>query len=219
MTGLPDPVIVDPARQRKSLDSVLKTLSPQALTLPESLLKLLPPVPPGYPRTRESFPAHTDLTFDPIAAAEAAADLTLHGLLDPARASRLIEYHMRVPASPSLRSVMEQISAAVAQRPEGGHTMSSEVERAVEFRALEAMLALTINSAASSQARAIAHWHIQDLLKQWTSEALPQNTAEAIHRAAMIDRIREFERDPAKFVPASAVEAPPGMPIGDADEF
>jgi hypothetical protein len=217
--GLPDPVIFDAAKQRKALESVLKTLSPQALTLPESLLAQLPPVPPGYPRTRESFPSHTNLTFDPIAAAEAAADLTLRLLLDPARASRLVEYHMRVPASPSLRSVMEQVSAAVAQRPEGGHTMSSEVERAVEFRALEAMLVLAVNPSASSQARAIARWHIQDLLKKWTSEALPQDTAEAIHRAAMIDRIQGFERDPAKFVPEPSVEAPPGMPIGDADEF
>lgn len=213
--GLPGPSVVDPAQQRKALESVLKTLAPQTLTLPESILKLLPPVPPGYPRSRESFPAHTGLTFDPIAAAESAADMTLRVLLDPARASRLIEYHMRVPASPSLRGVMEAISAKVAERPEAGHSMSSEVERAVEFRALEAMLALAVNPAASSQARAIAQWHIRDLLKQWTSTPAPQDTAEAIHRAALIDRIQQFEHDPDKFVPAKPVEAPPGMPIGD----
>jgi hypothetical protein len=213
--GLPDPAILDPAQQRKALTSVLKTLAPETLTLPESILKLLPPVPPGYPRTRESFPSHTGLTFDPIATAEASADLTLHALLDPSRASRLIEYHMRVPASPSLRGVLEAISAKVAERPEAGHSMSSEVERAVEFRALEAMLSLAVNPEASSQARAIVQWHIRDLLKQWTSTPAPQDTAEAIHRAALIDRIEQFERDPNKFVPSKAIEAPPGMPIGD----
>ena len=215
--GLAAPAIFDPAQQRKALDSVLKTLAPETLTLPESLLRLLPPVPPGYSRTRESFPSHTGLTFDPIATAESAADLTLSVLLDPARASRLIEYHMRVPASPSLRSVLEAISSAVAARPEGGHTMSSEVERAVEFRSVEAMLALAISPAASSQARAIAQWHIRDLLKQWKTTPMPQDTAEAIHRSALIDRIETFERDPEKFVPAKPVEAPPGMPIGDDD--
>jgi hypothetical protein len=133
---------VAPADQRKALTAVLQTLSPETLTLPESLLKILPPVPPGYPRTRESFPSQTGLTFDPIAAAECAADLTLQVLLDPARAARLVQYHMRVPESPSLRSVLEAISTTVAERPEAGHSMSSEVERAVEFRALEAMLAL-----------------------------------------------------------------------------
>jgi hypothetical protein len=217
--GLPAPAIVDPAEQKKALDAVLKTLLPDTLTLPESILRILPPVPPGYPRTRESFPAHTGLTFDPVAAAESAADLTLSGLLDPARAARIIEYHMRVPSAPSLRVMMESISAAVATRTEGGHTVSSEVERAVEFRALEAMLSLALNPEASSQARAIARWHVADLLKKWTTEPVPEDTAEAIHRAALIERIQEFELDPAKFVPAKPVEAPPGMPIGDDEDF
>ena len=217
--GLPNPSIVDPAEQRKALTAVLKTLAPETLTLPESILSLLPPVPPGYPRTRESFPSHTGLTFDPIAAAESAADLTLTVLLDPARASRLIEYHMRVPASLSLRGVLEAVSSTVAERPEAGHSMSSEVERAVEVRALEAMLALAVNPATSSQARAIARTHISDVLKQLTSTPAPEDTAEAIHRTALIGRINEFEHDPATFVPAPPIEAPPGMPIGDDEDF
>jgi hypothetical protein len=217
--GQADPKVVDPAQQKTAISAVLKTLSPDTLTLPQSILSILPPVPPGYPRTRESFPSHTGLTFDPVAAAESAADLTLAGLLDPARAARIVEYHMYVPGAPSLRVLMESISSTVASRTEGGHTTSSEVERAVEFRALEAMLALAINPEASSQVRAIARWHIADLLKQWTSTPPPQDSAEAIHRAAMIERIQEFDRDPAKFVPARPVEAPPGMPIGDDEDF
>jgi len=217
--GLPNPAIVDPAEQKKALTAVLKTLSPETLTLPEPILRVLPPVPPGYPRTRESFPSHTGLTFDPVAAAESAADLTLNVLLDPARASRLIEYHMREPGSLSLRGVLEAVTSAVAERAESGHSMSSEVERAVEFRALEAMLGLAVNPAASSQARAVARSHIADLLKQLTSAAPLEDTAEAIHRAGMIGRINEFEHDPGKFVPAPPVQAPPGMPIGDEGEF
>jgi hypothetical protein len=217
--GQINPTIVSPAEQKKALAAVLKTLSPETLTLPESLLQILPPRPPGLERTRESFPSHTGLTFDPIATAESSADLTLALLLDPARASRLIEYHMRVPESPSLRGVLEAISKTVAERPEGGHTMSSEVERAVEFRALEATLALAVNPAASSQARAIARSHINDVLKQLTTAAPLTDTAEAIHRAALIDRINDFERDPSKFVPVKPIEAPPGMPIGDDEDF
>ncbi len=47
--------IVSAANQQKALDALLKTLAPTTLTLPESLLKILPPRPPGYPRTLESF--------------------------------------------------------------------------------------------------------------------------------------------------------------------
>ena len=211
----PNPEIVSAAEQKKALTEVLKTLSPETLTLPESLLKILPPRPPGLERTRESFPSETGLTFDPIATAESAADLTLVVLLDPARASRLVQYHMRVPDAPSLRGVLEAVSKTTAERPEGGHTMSSEVERAVEFRGLEAMLSLAVNPAASSQARAIARSHVNDLLKDFTTTPPPADTAEAIHRAALVERINEFQHDPAKFVPVKPIEAPPGMPIGD----
>ncbi len=217
--GQPGPEIVAPGEQEKAIAAVMKTLEPETLTLPEILLAILPPHPPGDPRTQESFPSHTGLTFDPIASAEAAADLTLEVLLNPARASRMIEYHMREPNSPSLRSLLETISKTTAERPEGGHTMSSEVARAVEFRALEAMMALAVNPAASSQARAIASWHIEDVLKDLTSAPAPADTAEAIHRAAMIDRIRQFQKTPEKFIPAKPVEAPPGMPIGDGEEM
>jgi hypothetical protein len=215
--GQPGPQIVAPDEQQKALTAVLKTLEPETLTLPESLLAILPPHPPGDRRTQESFPSHTGLTFDPIATAESSADLTLEVLLDPARASRLIEYHMREPKSPSLRSVLEAISKTTAERPEAGHSISSEVERAVEFRGLNAMLGLAVNPAASSQARAIARSHIKDVLKELTSAPALADTAEAIHRAAMIDTINEFEKDPAKFVLSKPVEAPPGMPIGDDD--
>jgi len=220
--GQPGPAIVPLKDQDAALDAVLKTLTPETLTLSEEILKLIPPVPPGHPRTRESLPSETGLTFDPVAAAEAAADLTLQVLFDPARASRLLQYHMRNTADgskgPSLRVMMEKVSKTTAERPESGHSISSEVERAVEFRGLEAMLALAVNPVASSQARAIARYHIADLLKQWTTTPPPTDSAEAIHRTAMIDRISEFNKDPAKFVPAKPIDAPPGMPIGDDEE-
>jgi len=220
--GQPGPAIVPLKDQDAALAAVLKTLTPETLTLPENILKLLPPVPPGYPRTQESFPAETGLTFDPVATAESAADFTLQTLLDPARASRLLQYHMRTTTDgskgPSLRVMMEKISATTAERPESGHSISSEVERAVEFRGLEWMLSLAVNPAAASQARAIARYHIEDLLHQWTTTPPPTDSAEAIHRTAMIDRINDFNRDPSKFVPARAVETPPGMPIGDDEE-
>jgi hypothetical protein len=209
------PEIVPLADQNRAIAAVLKTLEPETLTLPEALLKIMPPRPPGLRKTQESVPSETGLTFDPIATAESAADLTLAVLLDPARASRIVQYHMREHPGPSLRVLLESISKTTAERPEGGHTISSEVERAVEFRALEAMFGLAVNPAASSQARAIARSHIDVLLKAWTTEPPPRDSAEAIHRKAMIDRIDEFEKDPAKFVPVKPIEAPPGMPIGD----
>ncbi len=217
--GQINPEIVPLAEQNKAIAAVLRTLTPETLTLPESLLKILPPRPPALRRTAESFPSETGLTFDPIASAESAADLTLQVLLDPARASRLVQYHLREHPGPSLEDLLASLSKTTAERPQDTQTLSSEVERAVQFRGLEWMLALGVNPQASSQARAIARSHVNDLLKQWTSDAPAADSAEAIHRRAMVERIQEFQRDPTKFVVAKPIEAPPGMPIGDDEDF
>jgi len=217
--GQPGPSIVSAERQSRALAAVLQTLSPRQLALPESLLAILPPHPPAFARTQESFPAHTGATFDPVAAAESAADLTLDALLNPTRVARIVEYHDRDHSTPGLGAVLEGVSSITAQRDGDGRNLASETERAVEFRGLEAILALAANPAASSQARAIARAHALGLLHQWASAPAPAVTAEAIHRAAMSARIQEFERDPVKFVPARPVEAPPGMPIGDDGDF
>src|SRR5580704_4309121 len=59
--------IVAPTEQRRALAAVLATLKPETLALPESLLKIIPPRPPEYPRDREDFKIHTSPAFDALA--------------------------------------------------------------------------------------------------------------------------------------------------------
>ncbi|MGB6783966.1 MAG: zinc-dependent metalloprotease, partial [Terracidiphilus sp.] len=105
------------AQQREALKAVLATLSPQALTLPESLLRILPPRPPDYPRTGESFGGHTGLTFDPEGPVEAAAEITASLLFEPSRASRLVEDHARDPEQLGLEEVLDAVLAATWRSP------------------------------------------------------------------------------------------------------
>lgn len=201
--------IVSPADQRKAISQVLRTLSPETLTLPDRLLRILPPRPPGLPRTAESFPSETGLTFDPVASAEAAADLTLHLLLQPERAARLIEYHARDPKNPSLDELLDDtLRATWLARPETG--LALQVQQAVEGRTLEAMLSLASDNKASATARAVVAARLHKLKSQLTGGGPVA--------AAAVARIDQFERDPAKFQPAQPIEAPPGMPIGDDAE-
>jgi hypothetical protein len=206
--GQPLPEIVAPELQRKALAAVLKTLSPDFLTLPESILKVLPPRTPGLERTRESFPTHTGLTFDPIAAAESSADLTLATLFNPQRASRLVEYHARNPQVPSLSEVIQQTFAAVRDEHPSAN-LQHEVKMAVHARVIEWLLALAANPQASSEARAITRDRLIALKP--TLLGNPTSLAEAA-------RIDEFLSNPDKFVPAKPIEAPPGMPIGDDED-
>jgi Met-zincin/Domain of unknown function (DUF5117) len=210
--GQMNPAIVADAEQRKALRAVLKTLSAETLTLPEALLKFTPPRPPGFERTRESFPAQTGLTFDPIAAAEAAADLTLSLLFDPQRAARLVEYSARMH-TPSLAEVID--AALLVSRPatpvalDNHQGLSGEVQAAVYARTVEALLSLAADSKTSVAARAVTYAKLEEIKRR-------SNAASPIE-AYLFHRIKEFQDDPAKFVAAKPVEAPPGMPIGDDD--
>src|SRR5205085_4918842 len=95
----------------------LDTLKPENLALPESVLKLIPPRPPGYGRTREDFRIRTFPTFDALAPAEAYANHVSDFLLNQERAARLVEFHARDPQYPSLGDVLEKILAATWKAP------------------------------------------------------------------------------------------------------
>jgi Met-zincin/Domain of unknown function (DUF5117) len=202
--------IVQPEEQRKALRAVIKTLSAQNLTPPERLLRLLPPRAPAFERTRESLPASTGLTFDPLAAAESAADLTLTALFDPQRAARLVEYHARVAAAPSLEEVIGDALAANRPAPSqakgADQGLAVKVRGAVYARTVEALLNLAANPKTSAEARAIVYSKL---------DQLKRGAAVSPLEAYLSHRISELQADPAKFVVSPPVQAPPGMPIGD----
>jgi len=206
--GAPGPAIVNAEVQRHALTAVLKTLSPEFLTLPEPLLRLLPPRPPGLPVSRDSFPARTQPAFDPIMSAECAADLTLAALFNPQRAARLIEYGARDPRNLSLGAVIDAALAATDKAPRGAG-LAQAVQRAVYVRTVEALLTLAANTNAAAEVRAVAQAKLTEIRRH----ADPSSPTDAY----LAHRIDLFLSDPSKFAPAEPIEAPPGMPIGDEE--
>src|SRR6266852_4448798 len=112
-----NPQIVSAEEQRRALTAVLDTLKPEALALPESLLRLIPPRPSGFPRTRENFRIRTQPTFDALAPAEAVANQVSGLLLNQERAARLVEFHARDARYPGLLEVVDKILAATWKAP------------------------------------------------------------------------------------------------------
>jgi len=207
--------IVSPANQKKALEALLKTLAPTTLTLPESLLRILPPRPPAYPRTQESFAGHTGVTFDPGGAAEAAAEITLNLLFDPQRASRLVEYRARDAQNPSLQEVIEAIVDATWKGPRATG-LQATTQGVTETAVSEHLLALAANSAASGEARAIARAEAVSL-RAWIAGASAATLEEKALYAATLARIDLFLKEPDKFAPAAPPAVPPGQPIGDEE--
>lgn len=122
--------------QEKALNAVLKTLNAEALAIPEDKLKLFPPRAFGYSRTRESFKGNTGITFDPLGAAETAADFTLGYLLNAERANRLVAQHAVDSNLPGFKEVLQQLNTKTFSR-ELKSKYEAEVQRSINNRVLE----------------------------------------------------------------------------------
>ena len=205
--------LVDPAVQQRALDALLATISPAALQLPEALIAKIPPRPTGYPGSVETFAGYTGPTFDPLAAAEAAAGPTIASLLNPERAARLLEYHARDSRQPGFGPVLTQLLVHTWQaRPEAGY--AGAVQTVVNNLTLKYLLQLAANSRAAASVRGEALLKI-DELQEWmrgqAKRAQPAQRANLLFGLAQID---QFRAEPGKFTPPPTVNMPPGAPIG-----
>ena len=210
--------MLEPDRQRKALTAVLQTLDPGTLTLTPEFLAMLPPNPPGYPRTVEAFKGYTGLTFDPQGAVEAAADLTASLLFEPTRASRLVQYHAQDAQSPGLDEVIDQTLQTTWEAPRQTGVME-QTQFSVDTVVLKRLMQLSISQEASPQARAIATSKIADL-ESWLTDQLETDSPAGLeaHWSASLDDIERFWKEPEKFTITPALATPPGQPIGSEDE-
>jgi hypothetical protein len=208
--------MVDPAEQWRAFDALMNTITPEALQLPETLIQKIPPRPTGYPSSIEIFKGHTGPTFDPIAAAEAAADNTLSYLLNPERAARLIEFQARDEHQPGLLPVLDSLMTRTWKTPlPPGY--KGELQLVADNVALKHLLSLAADPKNAENVRGEALLTITDLAT-WMGLQLP--TAQGRWKGALyfaLTQIKEFTNDPGKFVPEPGLEMPPGAPIGMPD--
>jgi hypothetical protein len=212
--GDKDPQIISPEEQRRALTAVLGTLKPEALALPESVLRLIPPRPPGYPRTREDFRIRTFPNFDALAPAEAVADHVCDFLLNQERAARLIQFHARDARYPGFDEVLDRILEATWKAPIGtGY--NAEIRRTVNMVVLIDLMSLASGERASNQVRAIAELKL-DELKGWL-RLQPDLTRDENQKAYLfyaMNQIKRFQEDPKKMNLTKANDPPDGQPIG-----
>ena len=209
--GAPIADIVPAAEQRRALDAILKTIEPSALTVPERILKLLPPHPPGYEATREDFHSRTQITFDAMAPVEAAADMAVALLLNPERATRLVDYHSRDVKNPGLDEVIDRAITVTWKTPRAG-AREAETQRTIGNVVLYRLMLLVQNVQASEQARAIAYTKLDDLRK-WLVARQTTDSAERAHSVYAAAEIKRFEDDPKVISVTKPADAPDGSPI------
>ncbi len=207
--------MVDPAVQWQAFDLLMKTLSPEALALSDALISKIPPRPSGYPSSIENFSGNTGPTFDPIAAAEAAVNITLSYLLNEERAARLIEYKARDSKQPGFLAVLDKLLEKTWKAPlQDGY--KGELQVVVNNETLKYLLALAANTGAAKNVRGQALLKIEELKMYLLGRVVganPNPTAKANMWFAL-SQIEAFKADPSKFAAPTAVATPPGAPIG-----
>ena len=210
--------IVAPAEQRRALAAVLETIKPETLRLPESLLSIIPPRPPGYERGRENFRIYTSPAFDALAPAEAAAQIALQPLFNPERAARLVEFHARNEENPGLDEVLGAMVRASWKATHGSGYVA-EIARVVDDVVLANLINLSADVSASNQVRAIASQQLA-ALKQWIGKAATtaSDRNQQAHLLFAADQIERFQKDPHKVDLTPPAAPPDGPPIGSFEE-
>lgn len=207
--------IVSPVRQREALQAILKTIEPEELIVPANILKLIPPTAYGYNSDRsELFSKRTKPIFDPLGAAEIAADMTISGLLEPSRAARLIDFNSRDKLNPHFREIVQALINATWKAPvSSGANQNDAVQRVVQSLTVARLMNLASDAAAQPQVRAVATEALRSLHRLLRQTAVTGDTA--AHYRATIDDIERFlTRPDAPRKQTLPLPNPPGDPIG-----
>lgn len=207
----PEPV--EASKQRAALDVMLQTLSPEALRMPDRIMDLIPPRPLGYYGSRELFNSHTDPAFDPLGAAETAANMTADLLFNAERAARLVDYEARNSKYLGLAEMIDEVVKKTWRaNPTDGY--DSAVQRTVNFVVLYNLMELAADDEASNQVKAVVHQKLVNLMSYLNNRQGSNAQWDAAYRYGA-KLIEDYMEDPESIKSLSQpLSPPPGSPIG-----
>jgi hypothetical protein len=206
-----DPAPFPAEQQRAAIAALIDTLSPARLTVPDGLVPLLSVPTTSLPDPQfntEVFDNAGAAAFDPLVAADVAAQITLNSLLAPARLRRLAEQQRRDPAMPGIADLLAALDTKViASRPD-------MVARRVAWRTVLTMAAAQRDPATSPEAAALLHARLGTIARRLAGEGsrAGEDGAWAAYAAEILGD--EARLAPLLQQPAGAPAIPPGMPIG-----
>lgn len=201
--------IVAGAEQRRALEVMLGTLSVDFLALPERIIQLIPP-PADRHEEGEGFERHTELLFDPLSAASAAAAFTVGEILQPQRMARLVTFGS-LGDYPTLEEVVDKLVTSTWNAPVPADRYRTQVLRAVQRAVVDAMMVEASRAESSAEVRAVLTDRLGKLATRLEGQA-----ARTPHEVSVAADIRRWEKRPDRTIPSPALKLPPGDPIGGA---
>lgn len=208
--GQPEQRTVPREEQEAALNALINTVKPKNLAFPDHIIEIIPPRPPGFGRSRETFNVRTGLNFDPVAPGETIAGAVMSFIFNPQRATRLVQQKAMDANQLGLDDAIEMINNSINQ---GNSTNGyyQELNRAVIDQFTSALMRLAASSQASATARAIA----MNQLIEWSKYDLPEtDPIQKAFMTAQVYKIKQFLDDPAEYESVNALTPPDGSPIG-----
>lgn len=209
------PITVEAEKQQAALNALLHTLDPGILMLPQSVIDIIPPRPPGHALTRESFSRNTGVTFDPLAPAASSISLTLDVLLNRQRAARLNALHAASRELPGFEYLLNELTR-VSWYGEQQTGFAGAIQRQTAGQLLNRLIALANDKETEPQVRAQAFLAIED----WGDFLAGQKRSKTdsdwyAFYAQARHTIATMMRDPKNFEDGRTQPVPPGSPIGN----
>ncbi|WP_292889521.1 zinc-dependent metalloprotease [Nonlabens sp.] len=215
-------------QQVEALRSILKSIDPETLKIPQSVLKLFPPRAYGYARTRESFQSETGVGFDPLNAAATSVGMTFDLLFHPERMNRITTANALVSnnfkevknindfkdasnAVLTLGTLLNAVSDHVFTDYKNDDPYATAIAHRAQELFLNHLMNLTASSRTNIDVKAAARNQLKKIEKDLSKRDLFENQ--------LLMQINTFYKHPELFEVKKLPSIPDGSPIGCGYSF
>jgi len=211
--GLAPTAVIPGDRQRAALAAVLDALEPEALAVPERVLRLIPPRPFGFGTDARQFRSAAAPAFDQLAMARSLAGDIVGRLLHPQRLGRVAAFAARDPSLPTLGEVMGTLLERTWGVEPGGD--GAVLRRVAQRAVVDGLIDLAADSTAAVEPRAAAEWSLARI-EEIAEQQNPLSGDDAAHLALVLSDVARFlDRTDGPTGRSRRFPTPAGDPIGD----
>ena len=190
-------------KQQAALNALMNVVKPENLAFPDHIIAMIPPRPPGFGRSRETFKVRTGLNFDAVAPGETIAGAVFSYIFNGQRATRLIQQKAMDENQIGLDDVISTIMQTLDQPSSNGY--HQELNRIRKNQFVKALMSLSQNGNASVTARSMATSTLYGLMGNAQQDPMD---------IGLKHEIKLFLENPKEYSISRALTPPDGSPIG-----
>lgn len=210
--------ILSPELQMEAVSSLIASIAPEQLALPEDLLNLIHPRPMGYYDGRELLTGRTSVSFDALGAAEQASSATFEFVLHPARLARLIEFNARDARYPGVDAVLSSFTNGIFEVPKADAYLNA-IQKSIQFSYIQSLIAAAKQNRQSPLVMSELQEQLKNIKTMLSQKTFRNHTANTAFANFLQNQINLFMESPMEYEVKKAYDLPPGSPIGSNCEW